>query len=212
MLGKRVRSAVYDVTPRSRLIRCGPSSSRQVALTFDDGPGELTRAYLDVLDAHDVRATFFLVGRACEREPALVAEYEARGHQIAAHGYDHTRFPSLSPRALRAQLERTDAVLGRRPTARPWVRPPHGDVDPRVFFQLLAEGRVIALWSLDPRDYESDSPAALADRCAPTRVVPGEIILLHEHRPSTLEALPRIITSLRAAGYSLRTMAEMVTS
>jgi peptidoglycan/xylan/chitin deacetylase (PgdA/CDA1 family) len=181
-----------------------------VALTFDDGPGDLTRAYLDVLDAYDVRATFFLIGRACEREPELLDEYEKRGHQIACHGYDHARFPRLSWRALRAQLVRTDAAIGHQPTERPWVRPPHGDVDPRVFFQLLLERRVIALWSLDPRDYEVQDPLTLAARCSPSRVTPGEIILLHEHKPWTLAALPRIITALRDADYSIRTMAEML--
>lgn len=209
-IGKRLKSVVYGVTPSSRLIQRGPSSRRRVALTFDDGPGELTRAYLDVLDAHEVRATFFVLGRACEREPALLDEYERRGHQVAGHGWDHVRFPRLSWRALDAQLDRTDAAIGHRSAARPWVRPPHGDVDPRVFFQLLAKGWVIALWSLDPRDYEVHDPLAIAERCSPSRVAPGEVILLHEGRPGTLEALPRVITALRDAGYAMGTMAEML--
>jgi peptidoglycan/xylan/chitin deacetylase (PgdA/CDA1 family) len=217
-LRRHLKSAVYRAVPRSRLVQRGPAGRRQVALTFDDGPDAMTRAYLDALDELHAKATFFVVGAACEREPELAREYVRRGHQIAGHGWDHTRFSKLSSRALREQLARTEAVLGAdglgtaSATARPWVRPPYGDVDARVLGQLLANGSFIALWSLDSLDYEIRDPARVAARCAPSLVSPGEVILLHEGQRWTLDALPRIVRDLRGAGYELVTMAEMFAS
>lgn len=207
-----VKSAVYRAVPRSRLVQRGPSGRRQVALTFDDGPDHLTGAYLDLLDELDVRATFFVVGTACELEPQLTRDYVRRGHQIASHGYDHTRFTKLPWSALDEQLRRTTALLAPaqgRAMTRPWVRPPYGDVDARVLAQLLASGSLIAMWSLDSHDYELRDPEALAARCSPRHVSSGEVILLHEGQQWTLDALPRIVGGLRGAGYEMVTMAEM---
>jgi peptidoglycan/xylan/chitin deacetylase (PgdA/CDA1 family) len=204
-----VKSAVYRGIPRSRLVERGRADRRQIAITFDDGPDDLTNAYLDRLDELDVRATFFLVGRSCEQRPELAREYVRRGHQVASHGYDHTHFTRLPWRELREQLQRTEAVLGSRATAPRWVRPPYGNVDARVLAQLLAGGNVLAMWSLDSHDYELRDPALVASRCAPPHVSAGEVVLLHEGQTWTLEALPRIVRGLRDAGYELVTMAKM---
>ncbi|MBX3221838.1 MAG: polysaccharide deacetylase family protein [Labilithrix sp.] len=209
---KKLKSAVYGMVPRSRLLQRGPTGRARVALTFDDGPNELTAGFLERLDELGVRATFFLVGNKCEAQPDLMREYTRRGHQVASHGYDHTRFTQLSWGALVDQLDKTDRVLGRQPTSRPWVRPPHGAVDARVLGQLLAYDRLIALWSYDPRDYEVHDKDEIARRCRPERVSHGEVILLHEGRQSTLDALPAIVGGLRDGGYEMVTMAEMFAS
>jgi peptidoglycan/xylan/chitin deacetylase (PgdA/CDA1 family) len=205
-----MKEVVYGALPRSRMVRRGPAETRRVAITFDDGPDHLTERYLDLLDELQVPATFFVLGKHCERHPALAREYVRRGHQIASHGWDHQRFPALTWNALRDQLERTDAVLGPQPTSRPWVRPPYGKVDARVLGQLLAHGAMIALWSLDSHDYEVRDPDELVARCAPDKVAPGEVILLHEGQEWTLDALPRIVEGLRGAGYSMVTMADLL--
>jgi peptidoglycan/xylan/chitin deacetylase (PgdA/CDA1 family) len=204
-----VKEAVFGAIPKSRLVRRGPATTRRVSLTFDDGPDPMTSRYLDLLDELGVPATFFVLGLHCERYPELAKEYVRRGHQVASHGYDHQRFPSLSWSALHDQLERTDAVLGPQPIARSWVRPPYGKVDARVLGQLIAFGSTIALWSLDSHDYEVRNTDDLVARCAPENVTPGEVILLHEGQQWTLDALPRIVLGLRGAGYEMVTMADL---
>src|SRR5260370_41632004 len=67
----------------------GARHRRPVALTFDDGPNELTRAYLEVLERFGARATFFVVGEMCADHPELVAAIAAGGHELSAHGYTH---------------------------------------------------------------------------------------------------------------------------
>lgn len=202
-----VKNAVFDRVPGC--LRRGPTSARRVALTFDDGPDDYTERYLEVLDNLNVPATFFLCGEHADARPELVREYVRRGHQLANHGYDHTRFSKLSGRALADQLARTERALGGQITGRPWVRPPHGDLDTASFVRLLSAGYTIALWSIDSQDYGDKDPASLAARCSPKHVGPGDVLLLHEGQPWTLEALPRIVTALHAAGYECVTMADL---
>src|SRR5687768_12332400 len=105
-LRRRARDVVFDALPASRVIRRGPAAVRRVALTFDDGPDDLTGEYLDLLDRLGVSATFFILGERSSDQPQRVREYVRRGHQIAGHGWDHQSFPALSPSQLRDQLRR----------------------------------------------------------------------------------------------------------
>ena len=208
-LRKRARDALYGALPASAVIRRGPATARRVALTFDDGPNELTGEYLDVLDRLGVAATFFIMGDLSSERPEAVREYLRRGHQVAGHGWDHQAFPSLGPGALRDQLRRTDAVLGPQPAGRPWVRPPYGALSPRVIAQLYAAGYTIALWSFDSNDYEVKDPDELVRRCDPAAIAPGEVLLFHEGQRWTIDALPGIVGNLRDAGFECVTMADL---
>ena len=203
------KDALLRLAPRSRVLVRGPKDVRRVAITFDDGPDELTPEYLDLLDELQVPATFFLVGRMVEKRPELVREYLRRGHQIAGHGYDHQRFPNLWPGQLAEQLRRTQAAMGRQATGRPWVRPPHGSIGARSLTQLVASGWVVAMWSFDAHDYDLTESAKLIERCKPESMRPGEVMLFHEGQRWTLDALPAIVAGLRANGYECVTMADL---
>jgi len=203
----RVKNAVFDRIPG--VLRRGPAASRRVALTFDDGPDSMTPRYLDLLDELGVLATFFLIGERAEQHPELVREYLRRGHQVASHGYDHTRFPKLSRRELLEQCERTDGAIGGQLTGRSWVRPPHGSLDAPALVTLVAAGYTIAMWSVDSCDYSERDPETLADRCAPGAVGAGDVLLFHEGQDWTLAALPRIVTALHATGLECVTMYDL---
>src|SRR5262245_43785090 len=107
----RMKALATRVVPARVLVKRGAPGAPRVALTFDDGPHEMTDAYLDVLDRFGARATFFVVGRECERYPAALLRIVARGHEVAGHGFTHTAFPSLSADALREELSRTAGPL-----------------------------------------------------------------------------------------------------
>jgi peptidoglycan/xylan/chitin deacetylase (PgdA/CDA1 family) len=207
---RRTQDLVQRAVPAGRLIYRGPDGARRVALTFDDGPDPLTPGYLEVLDRYGVPGTFFVMGDLCEVRPEAVGEYRRRGHQIGGHGYDHTRFTSLSWRELEDQLARTTAKIGPVPEGRLWVRPPYGQFDARALAKMWARGHVVAMWSLDSRDYGNPAADEIAARCAPDRVSPGEVLLFHEGHQHTIDALPVIIERLLADGYELVTMADLV--
>ncbi|MDB4958716.1 MAG: Peptidoglycan N-acetylglucosamine deacetylase [Myxococcales bacterium] len=191
------------------LLRRGPSTTSRVALTFDDGPDALTPRYLDLLDDLGVPATFFVLGEFAAKRPEMIREYLRRGHQVAGHGYDHTRFTKLSRRQLLDQCSRTDQAIGGQLSGQPWVRPPHGSLDAASILSLRAAGYVVAMWSVDSCDYGDHDPAQLAERCSPSKVSAGDVLLFHEGQEWTLEALPRIVTALHAAGLELVTMHDL---
>ena len=202
-----IKNVVFDRVPG--LLRRGPTTTKRVALTFDDGPDEMTLRYLDVLDDLGVPATFFVLGEHAHDHPELIREYVRRGHQVAGHGYDHQRFTKLKRGELLDQCKRTDEAIGGQPTGQPWVRPPHGSLDSLSLISLRVAGYVVALWSLDSCDYEDRDVASLTERCSPHAVSGGEVLLFHEGQEWTLEALPRIVTALHASGMECVTMADL---
>lgn len=202
-----VKTAVFDRVPG--LLRRGPAASKRVALTFDDGPDDHTARYLDALDDLGVPATFFVCGERAEKHPELVREYVKRGHQVASHGYDHTRFTVLSRRDLLDQCERTDRAIGGQASGRSWVRPPHGSLDLASLVALRRAGYVVALWTLDSCDYTQRDPARVAEACSPPRTRAGDVLLFHEGQDWTLEALPRIVAALHASGLECVTMHDL---
>jgi peptidoglycan-N-acetylglucosamine deacetylase len=202
-----VKNAVFDRIPG--LLRRGPVASKRVALTFDDGPDELTPRFLEALDDLGVPATFFITGENAMKHPELVREYLRRGHQVANHGYDHSSFPELSHKQLVEQIQRTEEAIGGQLTGRPWVRPPHGAVDTTSLITLRSQGCVVALWSVDSCDYTEKDPAKLAERCSPAVVSGGDVLLFHEGQQWTLDALPRIVSGLLASGLECVTMHDL---
>ncbi len=193
--------------PRSLLVRRGASSRRAVALTFDDGPDGQTLEYLDLLDRLSVKATFFMIGQQGERRAAEMAEVARRGHELASHGYTHRALTHLSRREILDELSKTKAIL---PSPTRLVRPPFGAISLRSFAHMLSCGYTTVLWSLDSDDCRTDRPESVIDRLHPSRIKPGEIILLHEGQKWTLEALPTVVQALKEDGYSLVTVSDLL--
>src|SRR5206468_186942 len=102
-------AAAYGAAhPRSQLFGrtvCRSNSSRKLALTFDDGPNpSMTPKFLDLLDRHNAKATFFLIGRYVRECPELVKETVARGHLVGNHTETHPNLFRLSRREIRIEL------------------------------------------------------------------------------------------------------------
>jgi len=186
----------------------GPRS--RIALTFDDGPTSLTRDYLAVLARFGVRATFFLVGELCARHPELVQAIARDGHELAGHGYTHRRFPGLNRRALTLELEQTRRLLPSDGRARPLVRPPHGAVSLASTFTTVRAGYTTVLWSYDSGDWATEDPGDVAMRFTEQPVTRGDIVLMHEGQTWTLDALPRVLETLRGADHELVTTGELL--
>jgi peptidoglycan/xylan/chitin deacetylase (PgdA/CDA1 family) len=210
-LGRRVAKAVSRaLLPSSIVVWRGASDDRRVALTFDDGPTELTQAYLAVLDRVGARATFFVLGEQCSRWPGVVAEIARRGHELANHGYSHITFPQLQREGLLLnELART-AILLPATGRRPMVRPPHGDVS---FSSLVASARAgftTVLWSHDSGDWCTESAGQVVRGVLDVDIPGGSIVLLHEGQTWTLDALPAILNGLKEAGHELVTVGELL--
>jgi peptidoglycan-N-acetylglucosamine deacetylase len=206
----RLKALAARAVPAGLLVKRGAPGAPRVALTFDDGPHEMTDAYLDILDRFGARVTFFVVGREAEKDPEALLRIIARGHEVAGHGFTHTAFTSLGPGALRDELARTAALLPPAATPRPLVRPPFGATSLVSLAVSAQAGYTTVMWSRDSDDCRTSSSAEVAARLAPDTLVPGDIVLLHEAQEWTLAALPRVLGALTAAGWQAVTVGEIL--
>ena len=191
--------------------RCHPSR-RLVALTVDDGPSvRWTPGVLAMLRRHQVRATFFVVGRRVVAHPKLVQQALADGHEIGNHTWDHHDLVRHPPDDVGQQLRRTDTLLrdlcGHPPTL---MRPPWGHVDPPALLSSAELGYRTILWSHLIRGSrpEQDTATTLAD------VSPGSIVLVHDGGPTPTAALyvqlDHFLTVMRGRGYDFVTVSELL--
>ena len=206
---ERAISATLAYTP---FVREGTRSVRDIALTFDDGPGPYTPAVLSVLESAHVRATFFAIGRM-ERYFSASTEREFKdGDAVGDHTETHAPLARLSAREQHEQIFEARArleILGRRPRL---FRPPYGSFNPTTFRELKTMGMLMVLWSSDTGDYLQPGVPAIVQR-ALEGARPGAIIIMHDGggtRAQTVEALPLIIRELHARGYRLVTVPQLL--
>lgn len=178
-----------------------------IALTFDDGPSAYTSGLLDALQAANVHATFFMVGREIAAHVDDVTRAAALGNEIGNHTWSHADLTKLAPEAASAELSRTadaiQAATGTRPTL---VRPPYGAYDPQV--DALVGGPEI-LWSIDPRDWEDRDTTAVTQRVLDA-AKPGGIVILHDLHQTTVAAVPGILAGLLAKGIHPVTVSRLL--
>ena len=188
-----------DVAPQ----RCEAVRERvagYVALTFDDGPTPATLPLLlDRLRAADAKATFFNLGGNAEAAPDLVRAQHEAGMWIGNHTETHPHLTEISEPAAFEEISRTQRILqeitGERPSL---FRPPYGDTDERVRAQAAGLDMLEVLWTVDSRDWAG---ASRDDIVAAARTLrPGGIFLMHDWAQASINALPQILTELRARG------------
>lgn len=179
-----------------------------VALTFDDGPGAHTSRLLDILAAHGVKATFYTVGRQIEQRPRVIRKMAAGGHQIGNHTYDHPQLTAVSADAVRRQIATTDALLRAQGVTPSTVRPPYGSYNTSVLQVLGSLGHGAVNWNVDPRDWEARHTPTVVQRVT-SAARPGAILLLHDVHPTSVDAVPQIITTLKARGYHFVTVDQI---
>jgi peptidoglycan/xylan/chitin deacetylase (PgdA/CDA1 family) len=176
-----------------------------VALTFDDGPWPgTTEQILEILARQHTPATFFLVGRQVQRQPALVRRVQVAGMAIGSHSFGHPQpFDQLRAGRIRDEIasgHRTLERLGIRPVG---FRPPGGAASSAVVAAAAGLGHRTILWSVDSGDWRPGvTPHQLVQQVL-TAVRPGAIVLLHDgggNRSVTVAALPSIIDGLRRLG------------
>jgi len=143
-----------------------PRRAGELALTFDDGPNPAwTPRLLDILATHDVRATFFLVGRYAEAEPELVRRIAAAGHLIGNHSWSHPNLALAATLRITEELERTSEAL-EQITGVPvrYFRPPFGGRRPHVLDTARLLGMTPVLWNAITNDWSEPSAEKIAKR------------------------------------------------
>ena len=196
--------------------RTGTSGGR-IALTFDDGPDRRnTPRVLDSLREHDLKATFFVIGRQVKKNPGLLRRIVEEGHTIGNHTYDHADMSALSKEQMRRELRSTqeavdDALGYHYPMA--LMRPPYGDpyfggshALPE-FQKVVREQKLFpVMWTIDPSDYlfggrpEGVVRGVVRTDKAGRKGKRDHVLLLHDTHRQTAEALPKIIDYYERSG------------
>lgn len=196
------RTHVLRWLPDSAVLTRMPRRDNALYLTFDDGPDpRYTSALLDLLSAHRVQATFFLIGRQAALHPQLVERVVAEGHQIGNHSYSHPRFRELSLARKIEEIEKTDQILARFDGVRHHaVRPPNGAFSLALTFHLARRGRRLAYWSYDSFDYQRRPAGDLIERMREKPPVAGDVVLMHDDSDCCIEMLKTLLPEWQAAG------------
>ena len=184
---------------------------KRVALSFDAAWGnEDTQTLIDILSAHDVRATFFLVGQWVEKYPESVQALATAGEEVMNHSETHPHLNALTTdevqREVNACSDRVEALTGARPTL---FRCPYGEYDDHVIEAIRALGVTPIQWDVDSLDWKGISAGEITSRVL-SKVQPGSIVLFHNAAEHTPEALPGIIESLQADGYTIVPISELL--
>lgn len=196
------------------------ASSKGIALTFDDGPHpDFTPRLLQLLDVHQAKATFFVIGERAQKYPELIRAIAEKGHEIGLHNPSHRPNWFFLPWRLRRELDGMadgiEKITGKRPL---YYRPPWGLLT--LYDYLFLRPYFIFLWSFNPKDWSKKTTPALLKERLLTRVKHGNVILLHDSgetfgadptAPSRmLEVLAEVLQTMRERGYEFMTVKQLM--
>lgn len=183
--------------------------TKYIALTFDDGPRyETTKRLLDGLLERDAKATFFVIGTQvmCHGNEELVQRMEREGHQVGNHTFSHVRLNDEREDTVLEEIRKNRVILENiLGEGEYWLRPPYGLIDSSR--AALVETPMI-YWTLDPEDWKSPDGKRVADYVV-DNVEDGDIVLLHDFYPGSVDAALEIIDRLQPEGYVFVTVEEL---
>ncbi len=210
---RRESRAISRVLAYTPFVSRGSPAKREVALTIDDGPGPLTPRFVATLKRLNAPATFFVVGQQLNDFDQGLRDEIRAGFAIGDHTERHAKMASLPPAQQNKQIQ--DAALRIRSYGVPYprlFRPPFGAFNRQTLTTLHGHRMLAVLWSVDTGDFAQPGTNAIVER-AVQGAKPGGIILMHDgggDRSQTLAALPAIVHRLRARGYKLVTVPQML--
>jgi peptidoglycan-N-acetylglucosamine deacetylase len=235
---KMITDEVFQNLPEPyRVGRYGYSPDK-VAITFDDGPDpEWTPKILDVLKEKHATATFFLIGMETDKYPGIAKRIYREGNTVGNHTFTHPDVSNISTAYMKVELNLTErlfgSLLGVRAT---FMRPPYAiDEEPDTADQVRPLeipqdlGYITVGNRIDPNDWNLNDPAEphghrtaeeIVDYvlkhlppCKPDDLRCGNIVLLHDgggNRAETVRALPGIIDGIRARGYEVANVYDLI--
>ena len=193
--------------------------SRQLALTYDDGPNDPhTLRLLEVLAKHGVQATFFLIGRYVLQRPDIAREVVRAGHVVGNHTFTHPLLTLKSVAQIRRELSDCRAAIGDAVGGHSKLfRPPFGGRRPAVLRVARELGLETVMWNVTGYDWNAP-PAAEIERKVSRQIKGGDIILLHDgghkqmgaDRSQTVIATDRLLGRYKSEGYEFVTIPTML--
>jgi peptidoglycan/xylan/chitin deacetylase (PgdA/CDA1 family) len=196
-----------------------PRGSKDIALTYDDGPNDPhTLRLLEVLAKHGAMATFFLIGQFVEQRPDIVREMVKAGHSIGNHTFTHPNLIFAGLRETRSQLERcTKAIEDAAELTPVLFRPPFGGRRPGTLQLARSMGLKPIMWNITGYDWNAPPAERIVARVS-GKMRGGDIVLLHDgshlamggDRAQTVIATDRLLARWKGEGYEFVTIPKMM--
>ena len=194
-------------TPINRVV----TKEKKIALTFDVAWGsENIEEILDILDKHNAKATFFLVGSWIDDNEELVKEIHNRGHEIGNHSNTHSSFPDISNKdkieEIISTANKIENLTGEKSNL---FRPPFGKIDKDTMNTCKSLGYYAIKWDVDSGDWKNIGAVHIEDRVS-KNTSPGSIILFHANVRDIGIYLDSVITNLEKKNYSMVTISDLI--
>jgi len=195
-------------------IRHVNTTEKVVALTFDDGPDKpYTEQILGVLDKHNVKATFFVLGGNAKANPDLIKKIMASGHDLGNHTMSHQKMKGRTVEAMRNDIASVDKILRDLGYEKEITfRAPFGITSPNLKEALQQLNKRMVLFTFLPQDWTKISAQQIYDNVM-KQMKPGLIITLHDggnHRENTVKATEMLIENLQKQGYRFLTVSDLL--
>lgn len=189
------------------------TEDKVVALTFDHSWGnKFTPLILDTLKNNNIKVTFFIMGPWAKKYPDVAQRMVADGHEIASHGYRHENYGDMTPEWVKEDIQKAHGLIkevtGVDPTL---IRPPNGHYSQKSLKVTEEVGYKTIIWNVDSLDWKNPGRDVIIERVM-KRIKPGAIILLHasDTPVQTAEALPILLDKIKAQGYQIVTVSELL--
>lgn len=194
---------------------------RAIVLTYDDGPGVLlTPKLIDLMARHDVRGSFFALGRCVARYPQVLRQVEAGGHMIGSHSYDHLNAWKASPFKVWKDVDRGIRAVREVGAGVEYFRPPYGKISLIGLVQAWIRGVKLGWWTINSQDV--GDRRSVEDVLAEISRRGGGVVLMHDldrhdepegevgHTEHVLALTEAIINFARERGYVIKPLSELL--
>jgi len=197
----------------------GPKNKHCIALTFDDGPSDDTRKLLEVLRKHEVKATFFLIGKKILDFPLIAQAIVHDGHDIGNHTFAHEKLLFKNRRFVHETIRETQKIIKERlGIDAKFLRAPHGFKNIWLYKILKKEKLKLVSWTNSAFDTEENVTAEHIKKSIVKNCKNGDIILLHDGKGmnnnpgfrAMIQALPDIIIELKKMNYEFVTLRDFL--
>ena len=203
----------YQIKERKLPIYCVKTDAPKVALTFDAAWGnEDTHRLMEILDAHNVKVTFFMTGGGVEKFPEDVKYIAGQGHELGNHSENHKNMSRLDKAVIQMELQKVhDKVKKLTGKDMTLFRPPYGDYNNQVVEMADSMGYYPIQWDVDSLDWKDYGADSIVDMVLNNpHLGNGSIILMHNGAKYTPDALDAVITGLQEKGFELVTVSELI--
>lgn len=186
------------------------TTEKIIAITFDDGPNEFTNEVLNILDKHNVKATFFCIGKNIEKKKDILKKIDQKAHLIGNHTWTHDKwFDLFSAKKMKNDILKNAELIYEQTGKRVKLfRPPYGVTNPTLKKALKSLNYQTIGWSLRSLD-TIKKPEKVIQKLN-QKLSPGDIILLHDNREKITEILESFITFAKNNSYQIVRLDQLI--